>query len=67
VVTESEFYQAVKKACDEAGINSRGRCFVEMTCLDNADVPARVWEMALETLKWFIATGDLEAASRNER
>jgi hypothetical protein len=67
VTTEAEFYQAVKAACTEAGIDDQGRSFVEMTCLDNADEPARIWEMALDTLKFFISTGDLGAASRNER
>lgn len=66
MATETEFYAEVKKACDAAGIGDRGRAFVEMTCLDNADVPARQWEMALDTLRFFISCGDLEAASRNE-
>ncbi len=67
VTTETEFYAAVKKACDDAGISDEGRSFVEMTCVDNADVPARAWDMALDTLEFFVATGDLVAASRNER
>lgn len=66
MTTEQEFYAAVKIACDNACIDARGRSFVEMTCLDNADEPARVWGMALDTLNWFLATGALEAASRNE-
>ena len=64
--TEATFYAAVKSACDDAGIEERGRSYVEMTCLDNADEPSRVWEMATDTLKWFVATGDLLAVSRNE-
>lgn len=67
MTTETEFYAAVKAACDAEGIDASGRSFVEMTCLDNADEPARVWEMAIDTLKFFVATGDLVAASRNER
>lgn len=66
MTTETEFYAAVKKACDEAGIDDTGRGYVEMTCLDNADEPARAWDMAVETLNFFVACGDLAAASRNE-
>ena len=66
MTTETEFYAAVKAECDKAGIDDRGRSFVEMTCLDNADIPSRVWEMALDTLRFFVSCGDLEKASRNE-
>lgn len=66
MINETAFYAAVKTACEAAGIDDTGRGYVEMTCLDNADVPSRVWEMALDTLKWFLATGQLEAVSRNE-
>lgn len=64
--SETSFYAAVKVECDKAGIGDQGRSFVEMTCLDNADEPSRVWEMATDTLEWFVATGQLLAASRNE-
>ena len=65
-ISEASFYRAVLISCTEAGIDDQGRSFVEMTCLDNADEPARVWEMALDTLNWFVATGSLGAAARNE-
>jgi len=66
MTTEAEFYAEVRKACDAEGIDDRGRSFVEMTCLDNADEPSRVWDMALDTLRFFVACNDLRAASRNE-
>lgn len=66
MTTEAEFYAEVRKACDAEGIDATGRSFVEMTCLDNADEPARVWEMALDTLRFFVSCGDLIRASRNE-
>ena len=64
--TEQSFYAAVKVACDVVGIGDQGRSYVEMACLDNADVPSRVWAMATDTLEWYIATDALLAVSRNE-
>lgn len=64
--TETEFYAAVKKVCEDLGIDAAGRSYVEMTCLDNADEPARVWDMAMDTLRFFVSTNQVEAAARNE-
>lgn len=68
-MTETEFYKAVKVACDAQNIDSTGRGYVEMTCIDNAfDAPiSEYWDRAHDTLVWFVATGDLIAASNNER
>lgn len=68
-MTEEEFYKAVLVACNDAGIDETGRCYVEMTCMENAfDADdGEFWNRSHDTLVWFIQTGDLVAVSRNER
>jgi hypothetical protein len=48
--TEYQFYAAVKQACDAAGIDERGRGFVECYCAENGADCEDAWGVAISTL-----------------
>jgi hypothetical protein len=50
MTTETEFYAAVKNACDAAGIDDTGRSYVEMYCAENGYDCVDVWGTAVSTL-----------------
>jgi len=52
--TEYEFYQAVKKACTAAGIDERGRGFVECYCAENGVDCEDSWGVAISTLEMVV-------------
>lgn len=54
MVTEYDFIQAVKKACDAEGIDDWGRSFVEMYCAENGADCEDIWGVAIATLKMVI-------------
>jgi len=54
MTTEYEFHQAVKKVCDEAGIDDCGRSLVGMYCAENGADCEDVWGTALRTLEMVI-------------
>lgn len=65
--TESEFYNAVAKACDAAGINDTGRHFVEMYCAENGYGSSDSWGVALSTLETVLDQADgLEKVAANQ-
>ena len=67
MVTEYEFYQAVRKACDAAGIDERGRGFVECYCAENGADCEDIWGVAIATLEMVIdQPNGLAKAAANE-
>lgn len=65
--TQTEFYNAVVKACDAAGINDTGRNFVEMYCVENGYDCSDSWGVAISTLEAVLDQVDgLEKVAANQ-